>query len=124
MIWQEYFKLPFEYQDFFIFDSTGRSVANFTEFSKFKNHIKFRDENKVKLLDSINGDYILKQSEPIVFSFDSNEVLILLNNRPIIQLRGWGYLTGQGGCKLDSEKAIEIQISLGNWIIDKLNRKS
>lgn len=122
-MWQEYFKSPFEFDDVFIFDSTGRTVANFTELTRFPNHIKFQDSNKKKLIDCINGSYILNHSNPLVFTFDYNELIILLNGRPIIQIRGWGYLTGSGGCKLNSDKAVEIQNSLGEYIVSKFNEK-
>lgn len=44
------------------------------------------------------------------------------NGKPILMIRGWGYLTGIGGLHLSQEEAIQIQDEFGNYIVEQLNK--
>lgn len=122
-MWQEYFKLPFEVIYSKVFDKDFHMVFDFMNlYFNFENKLNLSENNQQILLDCINGNYKLKNKENN-FIFDSEKGLILLNNCPIIILRGWGYLTGSRGCKLHPDKAFEVQNSLGEYIISKLNEK-
>ena len=122
-MWQEYFKLPFQLNYSKVFDKDYHMVFDFMNlYFNFKNKLNLSNSDRQKLVDCINGNTKLT-SEKNIFTFNSDQGLILLNNHPIILLRGWGYLTGIGGCKLHPDKAIEIQNSLGEYIIFKLNEK-
>ena len=39
----------------------------------------------------------------------------------ILDMRGWGFLTGQGSLAMDSAKAEEIQIRIGNRVAELMN---
>ena len=122
-MWQEYFKLPFELTYSKVFDKDYHMVFDFMSFwFDFENKLILSNSDQKRIIDCINNNLKLT-SEKNVFTFNSEQGLILLNDRPIILLRGWGYLTGIGGCKLHPDKAIEIQNSLGEYIIFKLNEK-
>jgi hypothetical protein len=122
-MWKQYFKLPFEQTYSKVFDKDYHMVFDFMNpYFNFENKLIVSDSDKQKIIDCINGNLKFK-SETNIFTFDSEQGLILLNNQPIMLLRGWGYLTGIGGCKLDSDKAVEVQNSLGEYIISKLNER-
>lgn len=122
-MWKEYFKLPFEQTYSKVFDKDYHMVFDFMSFwFDFENKLILNDSDQKRIIDCINGNIKLT-SEKIIFTFNSEQGLILLNNQPIILLRGWGYLTGSGGCKLHPDKAVEVQNSLGEFIISKLNEK-
>lgn len=122
-MWQEYFKLPFENFYSKVLDDNCCMVFDFmNNYFHFENKLVLSDSDQKRLVDCINGNIKLT-SEKNIFTFNSEQGLILLNNMPIILLRGWGYLTGVGGCKLHPDKAVEIQNLLGNYIIFKLNEK-
>lgn len=121
-MWQEFFKLPFENCYSKVFDNQFHMVFDFlSDFYDVENMLELDDKSKKHIVDCLNGNYELKNQYE--FSYNPTEGLISLNNQPIIMLRGWGFLTGIGGCKLDADQAFEIQKSLGNWIINKLNNK-
>lgn len=42
-------------------------------------------------------------------------------SKRVILIRGWGYLTGQGGLNLDPELAGNLQNQLREWICTRLN---
>lgn len=42
--------------------------------------------------------------------------------KPILRIRGWGYLTGTGGLHLSQEEAIKIQDEFGDYIVEQLNK--
>ncbi len=122
-MWKKYFKLPFEQTYSKVFDKDYHMVFDFMNpYFNFENKLIVSDSDKQKIIDCINGNLKLT-SETNIVTFDSEQGLILLNNQPIMLLRGWGYLTGVGGCKLDSDKAVEVQNSLGEYIISKLNKR-
>lgn len=121
-MWQEFFKLPFENCYLKVFDNESHMVFDFlSPYMNVENILQLNDESKKHIVDCLNGNYKLQNNYN--FSYDTQTGLIFLNNQPIIRLRGWGFLTGIGGYNLDADHAFEIQQSLGNWIINKLNNK-
>ena len=45
---------------------------------------------------------------------------IYFNENKVFIIRGWGYLTGCGGLKLDPEIAEKIQDNFAEWVVSKL----
>lgn len=82
------------------------------------------NEQRQQIIDILNGE---KQSKLFEKGYlvHHKDGVILLNIKDvqyaIILIRGWGYLTGINGLNLSSEKAIEIQESLVDYICQKLN---
>lgn len=44
------------------------------------------------------------------------------NNNLILDIRGWGYLTGRGALALSEEEAIKIQDRIGAEIVRAMNK--
>ena len=64
--------------------------------------------------------------EPFVrpFTYDEDGIFILdANGNKVIDIRGWGYLTGKGSGALGwgDEKAIEVQDAIGKRIVTLMN---
>ncbi|MCT3673303.1 hypothetical protein HZQ94_08905 [Elizabethkingia anophelis] len=77
-----------------------------------------------RMLDAINGNIQLENND-LVFGYKNTEVFkINEENKPLITIRGWGRLTGIGGLNLSFEEASNIQDSLGEYIVEQLNKRS
>lgn len=112
-MWKQYFKTPFTNGfDCYILDADGHPIANFLNLSKGSYN---------RVVDCLNGDYIQKGN--VICTVSDDYTKILMNDVPVLLIRGWGYLTGVGGCNLSPEKATEVQNSLSDFICEKLNRK-
>ena len=46
----------------------------------------------------------------------------IFKGKPILLIRGWGYLTGVGGLHLSQEEAVKIQNEFGDYIVEQLNK--
>ena len=119
---EEYFKFPLSNDDFgcYIFsepNKLGRRAIAFTWLSKSEN------QTKDKLVRKINGERIEKSS--YTFIRDSQRIIAIKGEEkiPILLVRGWGMLTGEGGFGLSQEKAIEIQDALLDLVVNRLNKK-
>ena len=104
----KYFKLPFKncICNVYIKDADNHTVFDW---------LLEDDDLKEKIINTING-----QGET---RFDRIEVIddkIYLNTKPILRVRGWGYLTGGGSLKLPAKEAIEEQNSVLNFVAGKL----
>ena len=43
-------------------------------------------------------------------------------NKEVISIRGWRYLTGMGGMKLDESLAAKLQDDFAEWVIEKISK--
>ena len=84
--------------------------------------LNISDILKVKLLDVINGFEELTR-EDLTFSHE-NGIITSSNGIDVIRIRGWGYLTGSGGLNLSGEEASNIQDTLVDFIIERLNKRN
>ena len=79
-------------------------------------------EKQQEIIDMINGT---KQHQ-FKHKFYREGIEIYSDNPifkgPILQIRGWGYLTGIGGLHLPQEEAIRIQDEFGDYIVEQLNK--
>lgn len=113
-MWEKYFKMPFKNGfDVYIFDASGNPVANFIG--------EFTEGSRDKIVDCINGNY--KSECKNIFELSKDKDYILMDEIPILLIRGWRHLTGVGGYGLSPEKAIEVQNSLAEYICERLNNK-
>ena len=56
-----------------------------------------------------------------IYSIDS--FIVYFDDKPLLRIRGWGYLTGSGvgGLNLPSELANNLSTSFAEYIVDRLN---
>lgn len=77
-----------------------------------------------RLLDVINGETQLDNTDLEFTYFFGDVISPSNNNSTIITIRGWGRLTGIGGLNLSYDEAGKIQDSLGEFIVEQLNKRS
>ena len=56
--------------------------------------------------------------------YSHDEGYIKANDKDILLIRGWGYLIGTGGLNLKEHEAANIQDSLADYIVARLNRNN
>lgn len=77
------------------------------------------DSNLIsKIMEILNGKQV--QQQPRFYLMD-DEVRRLENDKVVIKIRGWSYLTNK--LNLTPMKAKQVQDSVGMWIVSKLNGK-
>lgn len=115
-LFRMYFKLPFVLDDWcsYVFDATGHQMV--LQFSPDFDGNGF-DEDKQEIVNVING----KEKTIKLNHFTAKGEDIFADGKYFMCARGWGYLTGQGSLSLSNERAIEIQDSLINYILERLN---
>ena len=84
------------------------------------------DEVRSEILEVINGtkDKIEGGGSfkpALIYSIDS--FIVYFDDKPLLRIRGWGYLTGSGvgGLNLPSELANNLSTSFAEYIVDRLN---
>lgn len=80
-------------------------------------------EKQQELIDMLNGT---KQHQ-FKYKFYREGIEIYSENpifkgKPILLIRGWGYLTSIGGLHLDVNTAAQIQDEFGDYIVEQLNK--
>ena len=120
-MWNNYFKLPFQLVEIKVLDNECHMVFDFLQnwMSDCEKCIVLSENNQQIVVDILNQNK--KSANDFTFTYDSSTGFVLLNDTPLLRIRGWGYLTGTGGCNLSSEKASNIQNSLAEYIINQLN---
>ena len=119
MNWQEYYKLPLKVDEdctIITWDANNRRAFDWL--------INGTLEQKERVVDLINGS---NSNKKLKNQFYREGVHIYskspaLKDVPILRIRGWGYLTGVGGCHLDHEIAAQIQDAFGDYIVEQLNK--
>ena len=117
MKFEKYFPLPWK-SDECIYAWSANNQTPFMidsdDYPYYEDYLSILN-NAVKI---INGEM-----EPIYNTavYNPEEQVVLLDDKYELIVRGWGYLSGS--CKLDYEKAAEIQDEMGEWIANKLTKK-
>lgn len=80
-------------------------------------------EKQQELIDMLNGT---KQHQ-FKYKFYREGIEIhsenpIFKGKPVLLIRGWGYLTGIGGLHLDVNTAAQIQDEFGDYIVEQLNK--
>lgn len=113
-MWKKYFKTPFiNGHDIYVYDADYHPVANYL--------VNFSHEECEVIVGIINGDVSYQKEYKI--TLNENKTKVLADETPILLMRGWGYLTGTGGCNLKVEEAIDVQNSLAEYIVEQFNNK-
>ena len=108
---KDVYQLPFENSQWgWVYDFGGK---NFIFQWQFENY----DKEK-KLLSVINGEENLKNTKTI---FYHKEGCIFYENEEIILIRGWGNLTSKNCFGFSPEEAANIQDTLAEYIVERLN---
>jgi len=130
-MFKKYFKLPLQFSYGFTKVSTDDNNMAFdfvSSWLKIENGFNLTDSQKGLIVEIINGEDF-KLPKELSFTIDGEANVHLLQNGKdkgiILFIRSWGRLTGTGGgLGLSEDKAIEIQDSFGEYIIEKLNKSS
>ena len=77
------------------------------------------EDLKSEVLDVLNGT---KEKLSKSYSVTYECGLIKLDNKSLLRVRGWGYLTGIGGLGLNNELAARFMDEFGNYIKEKLSK--
>lgn len=72
--------------------------------------------DKKQLEESINNKTIKRDN----VSYERKSGMILVDDKALILIRGWGYLTGSGGLNLPDEEAAAIQDDLATYLVEQL----
>jgi hypothetical protein len=78
--------------------------------------LKWLRNNKISF---INKEVGIFNKETTVIDLTKNPVF---DNEPVLSIRGWGYLTGIGGLRLDVNTAAQLQDQFGDYIVEQLNK--
>lgn len=99
----------------FVYDSECNFIFQYecSEFNTKKTNIW------EKLTEVINGTLQL-QNTSLVFKHEDGYIRDM-SGRDLILIRGWGNLTGAGGMNLSEEEATNIQDTLADYIVQRLN---
>lgn len=120
MNWQDVYKLPLKVEKYCPIITW--TADNQRAFDWCIDDVSF--EKQQEIIDVINGT---KQHQ-FKHKFYRKDIEIYSDNpifegKPILLIRGWGYLTGIGGLHLSDEEAIKIQDEFGDYIIEQLNKQ-
>jgi len=77
------------------------------------------DKEKLLFQNIVNG--VTPSFGMGMYKFNKDEGVITFDDKEIITIRGWGFLTGTGGLNLSGDEANEIQNKLGEYLTEKLN---
>lgn len=135
--WTDVWKPPFELSvaGSKVFDSNGRMVFDFVIPLLAKSYDYniwiFGPGPKELIIGILNGTetrnnkmgtFQIPQEDPDWIYYTPKEGSENENqSKRVILIRGWGYLTGQGGLNLDPELAGNLQNQLREWICTRLN---
>jgi hypothetical protein len=111
---KDVYLFPFELMDddfHWVYDKKGNFVFQFEVHDK---------EKKKKLLAVINGEDNLTNPE-LSFVHKDGCVTDSKTGVDVILIRGWGNLTSPNGFNLSPEEAANVQDTLADYIVEKLN---
>ncbi len=127
---KKYYQFPLYKDDFLPFRALCSGERHMMAYDV---RLKVSDELYSQLIEIINGTNI--ESNELnywlngKYEYKCNGAEIERTNKEtgeietVIIIRGWGTLTGIGGYNLPEDKAITVQDALGDYIINKLNKK-
>lgn len=110
------FPMPFvlDIHSDYVFTANNQMVFQFIEDMKMK--------EQTKIVSIVNG--IVHSDLDDEYRYDNlGQVVLNQDGKEILQIRGWGYLTGVGSLRLSCEEATKIQEDLGTYIVNRLNGK-
>ena len=112
---KDVYKLPFEKyipEDTWVYDQNNNFCFQFEI---------YRDDINDKFLEVINGKRKIKDKNIL---FEHKEGYITTNKgKKVILIRGWGNLTSPNCLNLSPEEASNVQDTLAEYIVEKLNER-
>lgn len=82
--------------------------------------VNITETKKRKIINILNGGReTLKKFNPNLLK-NTYDSFITYKGERFISIRGWGKLTGVGGCNLEEEIACKVQDDFADWIIQKI----
>lgn len=109
MTFKEAYKGPFHHDIPYI-----RCVDNNMAFTVLTEDEKLLDD----ICEKLNGN-----STITIPNLTIDDCYICVNNKRILMVRGWGYLTGIGGLNLNPQEASKIQDDFLQWTFETLSTK-
>lgn len=114
MTFEEVYQLPFR-NDYGIYGKTANHITAF--------NFLFDDQDlQDKVISILNNEEETTNILPMEYDPISSQ--IFLQAKPILLIRGWGYLTGVGGLHLSAEDAMGLQAQLAQYIISRLTKSA
>lgn len=115
-IFEKAFKPPFrtDKHGSWFYDSKDNFCFQLTTYSEDGYEIR------KEVCDIINGKISNMKYKEV--TYNKPQGTIESKGKPILLIRGWGYLTGGGGLNLSENEAQEIQDDLANYIVDNLSQ--
>ena len=74
--------------------------------------------DRVEIIKIINGN-----SSKRIYNPSKRGAEIYCDTQPLLNIRGWRYLTGIGGCNLPEKEAAKIQDEFVDFVLNKLTKK-
>lgn len=120
-VFEKYFKLPLYTSGVYVFSQPNERKTSVTAFNWL---MKISDSGKQKLLDKINGK--TKEKFKSTYIKVGPKIFIVTEDKrtlPLMLIRGWGMLTGNGVCGfgLDQKEAEKIQDQFVDYVLKRLN---
>lgn len=120
-VFEKYFKLPLYTSGVYILSQPNERKTSVTAFNWL---MKISDSGKQKLLDKING--VTKEKFKSTYIKVGPKIFIITEDKrtlPLMLIRGWGMLTGNGECGfgLDQSEAEKIQDQFVDYVLERLN---
>lgn len=114
MDFKEVYKFPLEYKYGEVFTANFKIALDFSMNVLVKKH---------KVINILNG-VTEKLNVLGTYHYEHGSVYITHEGikSSLMTIRGWGYMTGQGGLGLDIDTALKIQEEFGNYIVELLNK--
>jgi len=116
MTFKEAYKFPLRFYSSWCEDSNHKKLFDFCLPFFHKDAWNMGDKAMEGVVSILNGE----RKAVAKHSLKEDEGIIYLQDRPFIQIRSWGYLTGIGGLNLSSEEAVQIQKEMSDFIINIL----
>jgi len=116
--WNDIYELPLE--DSYIDDGFRSKRITDKKGSFVFEFLKVGNNTQEEILNVINKDVKLINRE---LTFTHADGYISVNEMQVIMIRGWGNLTGTGGFNLSNEDAANVQDTLAEYIVSKLNER-
>ena len=113
--WKDIYSMPFVKLDHYVqvFDQNNNHVFDFEEY--------MLEDICKKTLKVINGEEKNENGANCFYKKENQCIYATSLDEPIIDIRGYGYLTGAGGLRLKHEEAANIQDSLAEFILLQIN---
>ena len=113
----------FPFFDAYVDEDGWRSKKVYDRNNNFIFEFKHVTDNaQINMLEIINGE---KESESDLLYFHREGTIWARGDMAetrVIDIRGWGNLTGTGGYNLSEESAMIVQDTLAEYIIQRLNK--